>query len=101
MWLLDGTSLSCSVVSALLLFVLSLTLYRYYCRINRKNSLRYVKLGFYHPYCCHGGGGERVLWTMIKCLFTNIQKDDSPKVVIYTGDQYESKDEIFNLIEVI
>ena len=27
-----------------------------------------VVIGFFHPYCNAGGGGERVLWTAIRAL---------------------------------
>lgn len=60
-----------------------------------------LKLGFYHPYCCHGGGGEKVLWTIIKCLFTSADNKRLFEVVIYTGDVYESKDDVFSIIQVI
>ncbi|KAJ2797603.1 asparagine-linked glycosylation protein, partial [Coemansia helicoidea] len=44
-------------------------------------EVRYV--GFFHPYPNAGGGGERVLWTMIKAI-----QDRYPFVVcvIYSGD---------------
>ena len=75
-------------------------LYRYVVSISRSNKP--VKLGFYHPYCCHGGGGERVLWTIIKCLFTSNTCNKRPfEVVIYTGDAYQSKDDVFLIIQVI
>jgi len=40
-------------------------------------------VGFFHPYCAAGGGGERVLW----CAISSVQKNH-PGVhcVVYTGD---------------
>ncbi|XP_003743182.1 GDP-Man:Man(3)GlcNAc(2)-PP-Dol alpha-1,2-mannosyltransferase [Galendromus occidentalis] len=52
--------------------------------------------GFFHPYCNAGGGGERVLWTAVRCLqrrYPNI------KCVIYTGDLEASSDEILATAE--
>ncbi|ORY95334.1 hypothetical protein BCR43DRAFT_492818 [Syncephalastrum racemosum] len=50
-----------------------------------------VFLGFFHPYCNAGGGGERVLWTAIR----DVQRD-FPNVicVVYTGDTDASKEQI-------
>lgn len=28
----------------------------------------YFTIGFFHPFCNSGGGGERVLWSAIKAL---------------------------------
>jgi alpha-1,2-mannosyltransferase len=48
-------------------------------------------VGFFHPYCNAGGGGERVLWAAIRAIQSNY-----PHVmnVVYTGDQDTSKDAI-------
>ncbi|GAA5985355.1 hypothetical protein JCM11641_006375 [Rhodosporidiobolus odoratus] len=40
-------------------------------------------VGFFHPYCNAGGGGERVLWTALKCM--QIEEKDAV-FVVYTGD---------------
>ncbi|SCV73700.1 BQ2448_6130 [Microbotryum intermedium] len=40
-------------------------------------------VGFFHPYCNAGGGGERVLWTAVAFL----QKEEPDLIcVVYTGD---------------
>jgi len=50
-----------------------------------------VLLGFFHPYCNAGGGGERVLWTAIR----DIQRFFPYVVsVVYTGDTNSSKEQI-------
>lgn len=49
---------------------------------------RPVVVGFFHPYCNAGGGGERVLWQSICALqsrYTFI------RCIIYTGDSSRSK----------
>lgn len=40
-------------------------------------------IGFFHPYCNQGGGGERVLWSIIKSLSTF---NPALRFAIYTGD---------------
>jgi len=40
-----------------------------YLKQNRKNPNK-TTVGFFHPYCNAGGGGERVLW----CAIRSIQK---------------------------
>ncbi|GAB0099499.1 GDP-Man:Man(3)GlcNAc(2)-PP-Dol alpha-1,2-mannosyltransferase [Sergentomyia squamirostris] len=42
-----------------------------------------VYVGFFHPYCNAGGGGERVLWCAVRCL---LKKYSNVKIVVYTGD---------------
>eukprot|EP01138_Halocafeteria_seosinensis_P006808 gb/GECG01006961.1/.p1 GENE.gb/GECG01006961.1/~~gb/GECG01006961.1/.p1 ORF type:complete len:519 (+),score=50.52 gb/GECG01006961.1/:1-1557(+) len=44
---------------------------------------RHVTIGFLHPYCNSGGGGERVLWCILKAL-NNIRHADRLKCVVYT-----------------
>ncbi|KAG7088173.1 hypothetical protein E1B28_012192 [Marasmius oreades] len=53
------------------------------------DNLRLV--GFFHPYCNAGGGGERVLWTAI-ALFQRNEPDVVP--VVYSGDIDATKEEI-------
>ena len=33
-----------------------------------REEVKPLKIGFFHPYCNAGGGGERVLWTAIRAL---------------------------------
>ncbi|XP_045204363.2 GDP-Man:Man(3)GlcNAc(2)-PP-Dol alpha-1,2-mannosyltransferase-like isoform X2 [Mercenaria mercenaria] len=50
-----------------------------------------VVVGFFHPYCNAGGGGERVLWVAIRSLqnrYPNV------KCLVYTGDFEASGEEI-------
>ncbi|KAH7099632.1 mannosyltransferase [Auriculariales sp. MPI-PUGE-AT-0066] len=48
-------------------------------------------VGFFHPYCNAGGGGELVLWTAIQ----HIQATEQDVVcIVYTGDLDAAKDEI-------
>ncbi|KIM43076.1 glycosyltransferase family 4 protein, partial [Hebeloma cylindrosporum] len=48
-------------------------------------------VGFFHPYCNAGGGGERVLWTAI----ASMQKVEPDVIsVVYTGDTDATKAQI-------
>ncbi|BGP09845.1 GDP-Man:Man(3)GlcNAc(2)-PP-Dol alpha-1,2-mannosyltransferase [Rhodotorula toruloides] len=42
-------------------------------------------VGFFHPYCNAGGGGERVLWTALACMKREM-KGEAVVFVVYTGD---------------
>lgn len=46
-------------------------------------NARTTTIGFFHPYCNAGGGGEKVLWCAIRSLQTRY---DFVKCVVYTGD---------------
>ncbi|KAL4263266.1 GDP-Man:Man(3)GlcNAc(2)-PP-Dol alpha-1,2-mannosyltransferase [Pleurotus pulmonarius] len=48
-------------------------------------------VGFFHPYCNAGGGGERVLWTAIAAMQNS---DPNLLFVVYSGDVDASKQEI-------
>lgn len=39
-----------------------------YARQRKKRNCEKKIVGFFHPYCNAGGGGERVLWCAIKTL---------------------------------
>ncbi|RCH83696.1 asparagine-linked glycosylation protein [Rhizopus stolonifer] len=55
-----------------------------------------VFLGFFHPYCNAGGGGERVLWTAIR----DVQKEFPHVIcVVYTGDLDATKQHIITKVK--
>lgn len=57
---------------------------------------RPVVVGFFHPYCAAGGGGERVLWHSIHAL----QKRYSfVRCVVYTGDVDKTPKAILDLVQ--
>ncbi|KAJ4443320.1 hypothetical protein ANN_04988 [Periplaneta americana] len=69
-----------------------------YCRKKREILSKdgIFSVGFFHPYCNAGGGGERVLWCAIKAMqirYANL------KVVVYTGDLDSSPEEILKRAE--
>lgn len=60
--------------------------------ISHRTGMR--TLGFLHPYCDDGGGGERVLWVALRDLLVYSVVDPARwRVVVYTGDA-ASDDEI-------
>ncbi|KAF9242562.1 mannosyltransferase [Melanogaster broomeanus] len=63
-------------------------------RVTKETHYKFV--GFFHPYCNAGGGGERVLWTAI----AHIQREHEDIVcVVYSGDIDASKQEIIDKVE--
>lgn len=60
-------------------------------RIQRKTSPDEISVGFFHPYCNAGGGGERVLWCAIRALQN---KYPNVRCVVYTGDCDATEEEI-------
>ncbi|KAI8447131.1 family 4 glycosyltransferase [Phakopsora pachyrhizi] len=58
----------------------------------------YKIIGFFHPYCNAGGGGERVLWTAVSL---HQRKDPTQRTIcaIYTGDIGVSKLEMVSKVK--
>ncbi|GAU98797.1 hypothetical protein RvY_09892-2 [Ramazzottius varieornatus] len=56
-------------------------------RTARKNNEFRPIIGFFHPYCLSGGGGERVLWAALNGLGKRYPENE---YVIYTGDSPEA-----------
>ncbi|KAI0320971.1 mannosyltransferase [Amylostereum chailletii] len=53
-------------------------------------------VGFFHPYCNAGGGGERVLWTAIAFM----QRTEPDVVsVVYSGDVNVTKEQIIEKVK--
>ena len=54
-------------------------------------------VGFFHPFCNAGGGGERVLWAAIRA--TQHRWPDAV-CVVYTGDHDAGKEQIIKRVQV-
>jgi alpha-1,2-mannosyltransferase len=54
-------------------------------------------VGFFHPFCNAGGGGERVLWAAIRATQ---QRWPKAKCIVYTGDHDVNKDKMLSRVEV-
>ncbi|RDW60648.1 glycosyltransferase family 4 protein [Coleophoma cylindrospora] len=53
-------------------------------------------VGFFHPFCNAGGGGERVLWAAIRATQ---KRWPNAKVIVYTGDHDVDKNAILSRVE--
>ncbi|KAK4162181.1 hypothetical protein QBC43DRAFT_336500 [Cladorrhinum sp. PSN259] len=53
-------------------------------------------VGFFHPFCNAGGGGERVLWAAIRATQ---QRWPRAKCIVYTGDHDVNKEAILARVE--
>jgi len=53
-------------------------------------------IGFLHPFCNAGGGGERVLWAAIRATQ---QQYPQATCVVYTGDHDVSKEQILERVK--
>lgn len=81
-----GIFLFTVVIISLILLPILITYGRlYYSRLKNKYKTNkdVLNVGFFHPYCNAGGGGERVLWCAIDCL---LSKYPNIKIFVYTGD---------------
>ncbi|KAI1374820.1 glycosyltransferase family 4 protein [Hypoxylon crocopeplum] len=53
-------------------------------------------VGFFHPFCNAGGGGERVLWAAIRATQ---RRWPNAKVVVYTGDHDVTKENMLSRVK--
>ncbi|KAK9480109.1 hypothetical protein V1514DRAFT_207699 [Lipomyces japonicus] len=57
---------------------------------------RVVIVGFFHPYCNAGGGGERVLW---RAIHATLSERRNVVAVVYTGDTDATKEVILEKVK--
>jgi len=50
-----------------------------------------ISVGFFHPYCNAGGGGEKVLWCAVRAIH---KRYPAATCIIYTGDTDAAPDQI-------
>ncbi|GLV37054.1 ALG11 alpha-12-mannosyltransferase [Carabus blaptoides fortunei] len=79
--LIGGVLLTC-LLCALIPLIL-LVLRWHFGRKKVKNSSEVKSVGFFHPYCNAGGGGERVLWRAVQAYQ---QRYPDHELYVYTGD---------------
>ncbi|KAI1471145.1 glycosyltransferase family 4 protein [Daldinia caldariorum] len=53
-------------------------------------------VGFFHPFCNAGGGGERVLWAAVRATQ---KRWPNAKIVVYTGDHEVIKDKMLSRVK--
>lgn len=71
------------------------------CRTRRLHNVAAgaTVIGFFHPFCAGGGGGERVLWRAVLALSTLSKDLGKPlHVLIYTGDLSMSPEDILSAV---
>lgn len=74
----------CKIICILIVVPIGLMIWkRKYTKQRAKKSQKETVVGFFHPYCNAGGGGERVLWAAINAIQT---KYPDVSIVVYTGD---------------
>lgn len=85
------------LIALITVFYTLIVVLRFYVHRVTKNALPHLRklepgqthvkpvvVGFFHPYCNAGGGGERVLWIGIRAIQ---QRYNFVKCVVYTGDK--------------
>lgn len=65
--------------------------------LDKDNSEWEGVVGFFHPFCNAGGGGERVLWAAIRATQKRWPK---AVCVVYTGDHDVHKEAMLHRVEV-
>jgi len=74
------------------IFLLCLTIIKMMAgKVKSKQEDGVVTVGFFHPYCNAGGGGERVLWCAVRAVQTRYP---AVKILVYTGDTDAAPDMI-------
>ncbi|GAA6015303.1 hypothetical protein JCM11491_001005 [Sporobolomyces phaffii] len=56
-------------------------------------------VGFFHPYCNAGGGGERVLWTALAHMQRTRSTNPKELYVVYTGDRGVTKESMIEKVK--
>ncbi|KAG7212601.1 hypothetical protein KM043_012894 [Ampulex compressa] len=78
--------------------ILLMTWRKVYKRKRAERQQKGTVVGFFHPYCNAGGGGERVLWAAVKAIQT---KYPHVHIVIYTGDLNVDPEQIIKTAETV
>nr|XP_012154203.1 PREDICTED: GDP-Man:Man(3)GlcNAc(2)-PP-Dol alpha-1,2-mannosyltransferase isoform X2 [Megachile rotundata] len=89
----------CKVLCILIVIpIMVITWRKKYSKIRARRSEKRTVVGFFHPYCNSGGGGERVLWAAVNAIqnrYPNVH------IVIYTGDLDAHPDQILSNTEKV
>jgi hypothetical protein len=89
-----------SVGASIFILLVSIAACRLLAKVRRGQSPHRV-VGFFHPFCNSGGGGERVLWLAIRALQTS-RIDALPlRCVVFTGDSDVTPSQILDKAKVL
>ena len=86
---LGGVFVSVAVVLIIAVLVCAVLSRAYFSSIRKRTCPEKSEtvVGFFHPHCFGGGGGERVLWKSVEALGDLLDAGIKTKVVIYTIDR--------------
>ncbi|XP_043604471.1 GDP-Man:Man(3)GlcNAc(2)-PP-Dol alpha-1,2-mannosyltransferase isoform X3 [Bombus pyrosoma] len=82
----------------IILPILLITWRKQYSKSRMERLHKETVVGFFHPYCNSGGGGERVLWAAVSAIQTRYP---NVCIVIYTGDLDAHPEQILNKAEKV
>jgi len=85
------TSMACTLVASLVLLLAFMSIKVLASRVKAGQDESEVSVGFFHPYCNAGGGGERVLWCAVRAVQVRYP---AAKILVYTGDTDAAPDMI-------
>lgn len=71
---------------------------KHYSKKRARRLQKQTVVGFFHPYCNSGGGGERVLWAAISAIQSRYP---DIHIIIYTGDLDADPEQILNKTEKV
>ena len=86
--------LTANILVAILAAICSIALHNF----GRGEMVNARILGFFHPHCDSGGGGERVLWVMIHALLKEVRFKERLKIVIYAVKGNKHKQQILSAV---
>jgi len=75
--------LCCLIITVVLVLIIKVWFSLFHKKSAGSDDDGQLRVGFFHPYCDAGGGGERVLWTGVRALR---KRFPAAKLIIYTGD---------------
>lgn len=59
----------CNILWVLILLPILFTKWKkFYAKKREERQQKGTVVGIFHPYCNAGGGGERVLWTIVQAI---------------------------------
>jgi len=92
-WTLYWQAILALVITVIIIFTLNIIKILASRLKQSKQCEGTITVGFFHPYCNAGGGGEKVLWCAVRALHARYP---AAKCVIFTGDTDAAPDQILS-----